>query len=107
MWLEVEGDSVEVEVAVDGVIGVDGLYIAAFERERERELEEFARHEYCGDGGTSVRVEEAQEVVERVGLGMSNEEDENVEEVEEELGEDEVGHKDSEERSWLCSIPAS
>jgi hypothetical protein len=30
--VEVMGDSeVEVEVAVDGVIGVDGLYIAAFE----------------------------------------------------------------------------
>jgi hypothetical protein len=98
--MEAVGDSVEVEVAVDGVNGVDGLYIAAFERERERELGELARHEYRGDGGINVCVEEAQEVVERVGLGVSKEEDEeNVEEVGEEVGEDEVGHKDSEERS--------
>jgi len=107
IWVEVEGDSVEVEAEVDDVIGVDGLYIAAFERERERELGELARHEYRGDVGTNVRVEEAQEVVERVGLRVSKEEDENVEEVGEEVGEDEVGHKDSEERSWLCSIPTS
>jgi hypothetical protein len=70
-------------------------------------LGELARHEYRGDGGTNVRAEEAQEVVERVELGASNEEDEDVEEVGEEAGEDEVGYKDSEERSWLCSIPAS
>ena len=89
----------EVEAEVNGVIGVDGLYTVAF----ERELGELARHEYRGDEGTNVCVEEAQEVVERVELRVSKEEDENVEEV----GEEEVGHKDSEERSWLCSIPTS
>jgi len=95
-----------VEAGVDGVIGVGWLYIAAFERERERELGELARHEYRGDVGTNVLVEEAQEEVEQVGLGVSNEEDENAEEVGEEAREGEE-HKDSEERSWLCSIPAS
>jgi hypothetical protein len=74
IWVEVDGDSVEVEA---GVIEVDGLYIVAFERERE--LGELARDEYRGDEGTNVRVEEAQEVVERVELRVSSEEDENVE----------------------------
>ena len=96
-----------VEAGVDGVIGVGGLYIAAFERERERELGELARHEYRGDVGTNVLVEEAQEVVEQVELVVSNEEDENVEEVGEGDVKEGEGHKDSEERSWLCSIPAS